>query len=157
MTIHHQLSEMIDVVLPNVQNFHSRGQMAPHAASMNGAGQIKGSLLATDNGCHLTVPEALAHFESELRRAAEEGSIVASAIIFHGVGLADPAQPAQTKGEASAIVALLEHEAGDSVFLVIPYQVTRRGIQYEMGKLVRKPAAVFLGAHSQARPWWRSG
>jgi hypothetical protein len=155
MTLHSQLGELIDAMLPFVQQFHAKGQLAPHAASMNATGQITGSALVTEDHRTFCVPEALAHFESTFRRAAEAGNIVASAVFFHGVGLGDPARPAQTSEEAQAIVALLEHRAGESVFLVTPYHMAQNGIQYQSGKVVPKPASVFLGAQAPAKPWWR--
>ena len=81
--------------------------------------------------------------ESKFRDAAEAKEIVASAIFFHGVSIIDPSKPAETEEEARAIVAMLEHQAGDSVFLVIPYEVKEDNIEYQEGKLITKPLSVF--------------
>lgn len=155
MALHYQLDELINAMLPFVQQFHSKGQLAPHAASMNNKGEIEGSALVTQDDRNLSVPEALSHFESNFRQAAENEEIVASAIFFHGVGLANPSRPAETEEEARAIVALLEHKLGESVFLLIPYQATASGIQYEMGKLISKSAVVFNAPTKAPKPWWR--
>src|SRR5688500_6353463 len=101
-------------MLPFVQKFHANNQLAPHAASIDLAGEIHGAALVAEDGRHMSVEAAIAHFETTYRQAASAGTIVASAIFFHGVGLMDPARPAQTLDEARAIVALLEHRAGDS-------------------------------------------
>ena len=159
MALHSQLDELLNAMLPFVQQFHSKYQLAPHAASMNNAGEIKGSALVTKDNQSLSVAEAISHFELKFRKAAEARAIVASAVFFHGVGLAEPAKPAQTEEEACALVALMEHRSGQSVFLVIPYSATDSGIQYEMGKLIAKPAAVFLAPeaapNAESKPWWR--
>ena len=159
MALHPQLDELINAMLPFVQEFHAKAQLAPHAASINTTGEIEGSALVTQDNRNVSVHEALAHFESKFLHAAKAGEIVASAVFFHGVGLAEPGRPAQTEEEARAIVALLEHKAGESVFLVIPYAVSAGAIHYEMGKLIAKPAAVFLVSPSspkkEIKPWWR--
>ena len=162
MAIHSQLDELIHAMLPFVQEFHAKNQLAPHAASIDLAGEIHGSALVAEDGRHMAVEAAIAHFETTYGQAARAGTIVASAIFFHGVGLPEPARPAQTLDEARAIVALLEHRAGDSVFLVIPYRMAADGIHYEMGKLIKKPAVVFTAPSSAdapgpgaAKPWWR--
>ena len=145
----------MNAMLPLVQQFHAKGQLAPHAASMDNAGEIKGSALVVQDSRTLSVPEALSHFESTFRQAAQASEIVASAVFFHGVGLAEPARHAKTEEEARAIVALLEHKSGDSVFLVVPYESTPGGITYEVGKLIGKPAAVFSSPVKESKPWWR--
>lgn len=155
MALHSQLEELINAMLPFVQEFHSKGQLAPHAASMSNAGEIKGSALVTPDDRGLSVPEALSHFQAKFHQAARDKEIIASAVFFHGVGLVEPSRPAETESEARAIVALLEHEVGESVFLVIPYQSTPSGIAYSIGKLVSKPAVVFTNPKRFPKPWWR--
>lgn len=161
MSIHTQLDELIHAMVPFVQQFHSKGQLAPHAASTNNASTIEGSALVAEGGNHLGVVEAVAHFESKFREAAKAGDIVASAVFFHGTELSVPPKPAQTEDEARTLVALLEHKAGDSVYLVIPYSSVNGSIEYGMGKLFTKPAAVFLASQERAtakptpQPWWR--
>lgn len=161
MPIHAQLDELIHAMVPFVQQFHAKGQLAPHAASTNNAGVMEGAALVAEGDKHLSVTEALAHFESNFRAAAEANGIVASAVFFHGTAMSIPPKPAQTAEEASTLVALLEHKAGDSVYLVIPYSRVNGSIEYETGKLFAKPAAVFLAPRTEVphkptpKPWWR--
>jgi hypothetical protein len=159
MALHPQLDQLINAMLPLVQQCHAEGELAPHAASMSASGEMTGEAFVVKDETAVersgSVREALAYFEGKFRKAAQANEIVASAIFFHGVGLAEPARPAQTAEEASALVALLEHRVGESVFLVIPYRVAEVGIQYELGKLVAKPAAVFSPKQPKAKPWWR--
>lgn len=110
---------------------------------------------------HLSVTEALAHFESNFRAAAKAGDIVASAIFFHGTAISITPKAAQTEEEARTLVALLEHKAGDSAYLVIPYSRVNGIVEYETGKLFTKPVAVFLASlegvppKPTPKPWWR--
>ncbi|MCX9158618.1 hypothetical protein OPU71_21095 [Niveibacterium sp. 24ML] len=155
MALHSQLDDLIGAMLPFVQEFHARSQLAPHAASINVAGEIKGSALVTQDNQQISVAEAISHFETKFRESAASNEIVASAIFFHGVGLSDPARPAENIEDACVIVALLEHKAGDSVYLVVPYERAGDGFAYQMGKLVSKPCAVFSTESKTTRPWWR--
>jgi hypothetical protein len=143
MALNSQLDQIIHAMLPVLKQFHSKGQLAPHAASLNLAGDLKGASLVVTGNQSVSVSEALVHFESQFREAATAGQIVASAIFFHGVGLTRIGTPASTIGEASALVGMLEHKAGDSVYLIIPYHFTDSGIEYALGKLIAKPASVF--------------
>jgi hypothetical protein len=143
MALHPQLDELIHAMLPVVQQFHSKGQLAPHAASMRQDGDIHGAALVTGDDRNLSVAEAVAYFESTFGEAAKAGEIVASAIWYHGVALFQPIRPADTVEEACTLTALLEHKSGDSVYLVIPYRATDAGIEYELGRLIAKPASVF--------------
>jgi hypothetical protein len=143
MALHSQLDDLINTMLPVVQQFHAKSQLAPHAACMRTDGTITGSALITNDDRNLSVSEAITHFEAAFREDAQHGRIVASAIFFHGVGLHQPIRPAQTLEEARTLVALLEHAAGESVHLVIPYRVTDKGIEYEMRRLIAKVSAVF--------------
>lgn len=144
MALHSQLDQIINAMLPFVQKFHSQGQLAPHAASLSRSGELIGATLATNDNRRVSVPDTLAHFENQFRQAANADQIIASAVFYHGVGLTTLGTPAQTVEEAGAIVGMLEHKAGDSVYLVIPYHDTDAGIEYELGRLITKPASVFL-------------
>lgn len=70
---------------------------------------------------------------------------VASAVFFHGAALDGGVRPADTVGEAAALVFGLEHESGQSLYLAIPYASTPDGPVYEPPVLLEKPAAVFTG------------
>lgn len=147
MALHPQLDQIINAMLPLVQDFHAKGQLAPQAASMDNAGEITGNALVTDGDKKLTVREALSHLTSNLRKAASAREIVASAIFYHNTGLDDSDPP--------ALIALLEHVSGDSVLMAIPYHVTSDGIQYELGQLIAKPPEIFLSPQVTTKPWWR--
>lgn len=109
-----------------------------------------GSLLTDKGNGHLTVTQAIDRFEATFRTKAEAGEIVASGIFYHASGmdvsssvLAIPA--AVSLEECRAVVGLLEHASGDSVYLYIPYTGSPPDIEYGVGKLIQKLPKVFLG------------
>jgi hypothetical protein len=147
MVLHAQLDELISTLLPFVKEFHARGQLGAHAASINSDGEVIGSALIVEKDRHLSASEALNYFESTFRQAAQAREIVASGIFYHGVGLADPARAAQTEDEACTLVALLEHQSGQSVIYVVPYRLGEPNgsdIVYLEAESIPKPAAIFL-------------
>ncbi len=162
MVLHPQLDELLATLLPFVKQFHARRQFGAHAASINNAGEVIGSALMVERDRHLSASEALNYFESTFRESAQAREIVASGIFYHGVGLSDPARAAQTEDEAGALVALLEHQSGQSLIYVVPYLMGDGSdagdgddgsgddadygsdITYLQGQLIPKPAAIFL-------------
>lgn len=148
MAIHSQLDELIDRVLPIVQNFHCKGMFAPNAATIDANGELSGHALTTDGSAQISVSQAIEHFENKFALQAKSKEIQASGIFYHSLGIdttGDKVQlpPANTMDECKTIVALLEHAGGDSVYLVIPYSGQPPQINYGVGKLIEKPANVF--------------
>jgi hypothetical protein len=148
MALHIQLEEILDTVLPVVQQFHGRSMYAPHAATMEPDGSLTGHALTTDGTTHVSAVQALTHFEDSFHKEALAGSIRASAIFYHSVGVVASSgkvtlPPANTIDECRCIVGLLEHESGESVYIVIPYKGEPGSITYETGKLIAKPQRVF--------------
>jgi hypothetical protein len=161
MAVHHQLDELINRVLPVVQHFHGQAMFAPHAATINASGELAGRALTTDGTTQLSVPQAIEHFETTFRQLASAGEINASGIFYHSPGISTSSgsvslPPATNTDECRSLVACLEHTAGDSVYLVIPYSGEPPSIEYDIGKLIAKPPAVFISAKSQqTKSWWR--
>jgi hypothetical protein len=149
MALHAQLNEILDAVLPVVQQFHGRSMYAPHAAMMGRDGVITGHALTSDGSNHLSVEQALAHFAESFRPLAQAGEISASAVFYHSVGIAPSSgrvelSPASTIDECRVLVGLLEHESGQSVYIVIPYRGEAGSIEYDTDTLIEKPPAVFV-------------
>jgi hypothetical protein len=161
MALHAQLEELLDRIMPMVKHFHGTSMFAPHAATMDGAGTVAGHALSSDGTSNLSVPQAIAHFESSFKQLAQDGAIVASAIFYHG-GAIDTSSgklalpPASTTDECLAVVGLLEHVSGESVYILIAYQGEPGNVEYSPGKLIEKPPAVFLSRQVQPpKPWWK--
>ena len=141
--MHSQLDELIDATLQHAKDCHARGSLAPLAATMNASGEITGAALTNDGTNNISVLEVLNYFETEWRRRAASGEIVATSLWFHGTSFLHGIQPATTIDEACTLVCRLEHYSGESVSLAIPYQQTGDAFEYHLGRLILKPAAVF--------------
>ena len=64
--------------------------------------------------------------------------------------------PAAAADECRAVVALLEHSSGDSVYLILPCSGEDKAIEYALGKRIEKPAKIFLSEPSTEKsPWWK--
>lgn len=161
MALHQQLDELIQRVLPVVQDFHREGMFAPHAASIDKAGAIAGHALTTDDTTQLSVSQAIEHFEGRFSQLAKSGEIQATGIFYHSLGIdasgnAVSLPPASNSDECRTLVALLEHASGDSVYLLIPYRGEPPSVEYDVGKLIEKPAKVFAPKENQeSKPWWK--
>jgi hypothetical protein len=161
MALHPQLDELIQRVLPVVQDFHRKGICAPHAATVDKAGVLAGRALTTDGTTQLSVAQAIEHFESSFAKQAALGEIQATGIFYHSPGLDTSSgrvslPPATNTDECRALVALLEHAAGDSVYLLISYSGEPPSVEYAVGKLVEKPLEVFASQQSKVKkPWWK--
>jgi len=149
MALHPQLDEILDAVLPIVQQFQRQSMYAPHAATIDCEGMLAGHALTSDGSNQLSVKEALAHFETSFRELAQAGKISASAIFYHSTGI-DPSSgnlalpPANTLDECRILVGLLEHVSGESVYIVLPYTGHAESIAYATGRLIKKPPKVFV-------------
>jgi hypothetical protein len=161
MALHPQLDELIQRVLPTVQNFHSKGMFAPHAATIDKAGNLSGRALTTDGSPQLSVSQAIEHFETSFAQQASSGVIQAAGIFYHSPGVDTSTgkvslPPASNRLECTTLVALLEHAGGDSVYLLIPYSGEPPAVAYALGKLVEKPPKVFNPQGTQTKnSWWR--
>jgi hypothetical protein len=161
MTVHHQLNDLIARMLPVVQDFHRRGMFSPHAATIDAAGAVAGHALTTDGTTQLSVSQAIEHFERKFAAQGRLGEVCGTGIFYHSGGIdASRGQmslpPATTTDECRNVVALLEHVSGDSVYLLIPYSGEPPKIQYEVGKLIDKPAAVFIHKPlREKKTWWK--
>lgn len=161
MALHQHLDDLINRVLPVVQHFHERGMFAPHAATVDETGELTGRALTTDGTTQLSVAETIEHFECTFRQLAATEQIQASGIFYHSPGIDTSTgvvslPPAKDTSKCRTLVALLEHASGDAVYLVVPYSGQRPNIKYATGKLVEKPAKVFVHSETkQAKPWWK--
>lgn len=161
MALHPQLDELIHRVLPMVQDFHQRGMFSPHAATIDAAGSVAGHALTTDGSTQLSVQQAIDHFEQKFSLNAERNEIQGAGIFYHSPGVTSSGgrvslPPATTTEECRTLVALLEHASGDSVYLLVPYAGTPPKVEYAVGKLIEKPARVFIRKQSPDRkPWWK--
>ncbi len=160
MAIHSQLDELIGRVLPVVQDFHRKAMFAPQAASIDKEGAVKGHALMNDGTSKLTVAQAIDHFERDFSSKAASDAIVATGIFYHSPGIDTSSgsvvlPPANTVDECRTLVALLEHSAGDSVYLLIPYRGEPPSVEYEVGKLVEKPPKIFIRPEVAQKPWWK--
>src|SRR5438067_10712223 len=114
MGLHAQLDDLIHRVLPVVQDFHSKGMLAPHAATIDHAGNLTGHALTTDGATQLSVSQTIAHFENRFATKAKSAQILATGIFYHASGIRSSADgvslpPADTVDQCNMIVALLEH------------------------------------------------
>lgn len=149
MALHQQLDELIDRMLPIVQHFHEKSMYAPHAATIDKSGELTGHALTSDGTNQLSVAQSIEHFESNFAQLATTGEIQAAGIFYHSSGIEISAgtvslPPATDIDECRALVALLEHASGDSVYLVVPYIDHSSSIEYRQGKLIEKPSKVFV-------------
>lgn len=161
MALHPQLDELINRVLPIVQDFHGKAMFAPHAATIDNAGVLTGRALTSDRSTQMSVPEAIEHFESSFMQLAAKGEIQASGIFYHSPGIDTSFSkvtlpPASTTDECRTLVALLENASGESLYLLVPYSGQSPAIEYAIGKLIEKPSKVFLRESiPSSRPWWK--
>lgn len=161
MALHPQLDELINRVLPVVQDFHQRDMFAPHAATIDGAGSVVGHALTTDGSTQLSVEQAIKHFEQQFSRNADLNEIQGAGIFYHSPGILTSEgkvslPPATTTDECRTLVALLEHASGESVYLLVPYAGTPPNVEYAVGKLIERPASIFSGKRRPERkPWWK--
>lgn len=161
MALHPELDKLIHRVLPVVQDFHRKAMFSPHAATINMAGELAGHALTTEGTTQLSVAQTIEHFERKFAGQAKLGEIRGSAIFYHspGVGAVEnrvSLPPANTTEQCRAVVALLEHSSGDSVYLLLPYSGEPPAIEYGVGKLIEKPAGIFRSDPNNAKkPWWK--
>jgi hypothetical protein len=161
MALHPELDELIHRVLPVVQEFHRKGMFSPHAATVNMAGELAGYALTTDGTTQLSVAQTIEHFESKFAGQAKLSEIRGSGIFYHSPGVSAVENrvilpPANTTDECRAVVALLEHSSGDSVYLLLPYSGKSPAIEYAVGKLIEKPARILWPEPNGAnKPWWK--
>ena len=161
MALHPQLDELIQRVLPVVQDFHRICMFAPHAATIDKAGILTGRALATDGTAQLSVTQAIEQLESSFAHQAMLGEIQASGIFYHSSGTVTLAggfslPPAANADECKALSALLEHAIGESVYLLIPYSGEPPSVVYAVGNLIKKPAKVFVPQQTPGKkPWWK--
>jgi hypothetical protein len=134
---------------------------SPHAATISNAGELSGHALTTDGTTQLSVVQTIEHFENRFSGQAKSGEIRATGIFYHSPGIDASGNsvslpPADTTEECRAVVALLEHSLGDSVYLLVPYTGEAKAIEYAVGKLIEKPAKIFRSEPSTAKnPWWK--
>lgn len=161
MAPHQQLDELINRVLPVVQEFHQKGMFSPHAATIDAAGAVAGHALTTDGSAQLSVTEAIQHFEEKFSRQASHSEIQGAGIFYHSPGIETSGgsvslPPASTTDECRTLVALLEHAVGDSVYLLIPYSGQPPEVEYAVGKLIEKPVTIFVRKRAgEPKPWWK--
>ena len=161
MALHPQLDDLIQRVLPVVQDFHRKGMFAPHAATIDATGALTGRALTSDGTTQLSVSQSLEHFEDTFTKLARSGEIQGAGIFYHSPGIDARAEglslpPASTTDECHTLVALLEHASGDSVYLLIPYTGQPPSVEYGIGKLIEKPSKLFVRSERQdRRPWWK--
>lgn len=162
MPPHPQMIELFDRMMPMVKHFHANAQFAPHAATMDMAGEVTGQALTTDGRTQLTLEQTIEYFEARFRAQAQAGQILASGVFYHGSGIRPgdgivTLPPATVVEEAVALVALLEHVSGDSVFAYVPYHGEPGAVVYQGGQLIEKAPAVFPRPAPPAaeKPWWQ--
>jgi len=160
MTLPSQLDQLIQQITATAKKFHALGMYAPHAGVIDVQGKFQGDALTSDGIKQITVPQTLAHFESKFRELANSRRIVASAVLYHGPGVVVNESrasfpPAETTDDCKAMITLLEHADGTSVYLVIPYEGEGADIAYANGKLIEKPRSMFPTPVGISRPWWR--
>lgn len=161
MALHPQLEELIDRLLPVVQDFHRKRMFSPHAATVDAAGSVSGHALTNDGSTHVSVLQAIEHFERKFSRQADLNEIHGTGIFYHSPGIDTSTgvvivPPAATTDECRTLVALLEHASGDSFYLLLPYSGEPPAVEYAMGKLVKKPSRVFAARPApKSKPWWK--
>lgn len=161
MALHAQTDELIQQMMGIVKHFHSKEMLSPHAGTINAQGVFSGTALTSDGSTQLTVAQSLAHFETSFKNLALDAKIVASGIFYHGVGVQVEDNrvtlpPANALDECRAVVGLLEHNSGDSFYLVVSYEGTGNNIQYASGKLIEKQPFVFVSnSTTPVKPWWK--
>lgn len=165
MPLHPQLEQILDDILPVVQDFHRRGMFAPHAAFIDEEGKCFGRLLTSDDNHPLSPAQAIDYTENDFSKLAAKGKIQASAIFYHSsgikmkkIGAGEAAEdfevsytadrlyaPADSVDECHMLVVLLEHIVGDSAYLQFQYVYTGEppSVGYEAVYMVSKPAKVF--------------
>lgn len=146
LALHDDLRHLLEGHMPFLASLHEAESLAPLAAAMDRAGEVKGSalVLESEERESPSVEEAISRFTEQHRIAAQNGEIGASAIFYHGRFDAPDVRPARTVDEANCIVALLEHVSRESVTVVIAYRRDGEGRwEYAKPVILSKPAAVF--------------
>ncbi|MBI3068866.1 MAG: hypothetical protein HYY79_08350 [Betaproteobacteria bacterium] len=146
LALHDDLRRLLEGHMPFLVSLHEAESLAPLAAAMDRAGEVKGSalVLESEERKSPSVEEAIAMFAEQHHAAARDGEIRASAIFYHGRFDASDMRPARTVDEASCIVALLEHVSRESVTAVIAYHRSGQGRwKYAEPVILPKPAAIF--------------
>ena len=147
--LHPQLEQLVDGMLPTVKHFQSRSMYSPHAATIDREGHLSAKALTSDGSKQFTVAQTIDYFTVNFRKLAQSGQIVASGIFYHSRGVDTSSgkvvlPPASTIEECVALVALLEHASGQSLYLLLPYSNASGAVQYATGRLIQKPASVFV-------------
>lgn len=158
MALNQQLDELLEGMMPIVHSFHCKGMYAPHAATIDYNGEVKGKALTMDGSSSISVDETITYFEDTFSELAHSKEITASGIFYHSIGMTQEngvfkLPPAEYEDECNVLVGLLEHFCGDSVYLIIPHDRNVPDVEYGSGKLVTKPPKVFVS--SAKKPWWK--
>ncbi len=161
MALHAQLDDLLERFLPMVQHFHSQGMFSPHAVTLGSDGELTGRAVTTDGTAQVSLEHTIANFESNFREMAAAGTIHASGIFYHSPGIDTSTgtlslPPAHTVDECRSLVGMIEHICGQSLYIQISYSGEGEAIVYASGKLIEKPAKVFLPQPGPAaKPWWK--
>jgi hypothetical protein len=119
---HPDLNQLLDSLLPLAERMLAeRGDFPPFGGIMNQAGEIV-AVGARDGKEHPRSQHVIEVMTQTLRQRARSGQLRAVGICYDGC----TTPPGQTE-KCDAVCASLEHQSGEAVNLILPYERTSRG------------------------------
>jgi hypothetical protein len=119
---HPDLNQLLDSLLPLAERMLAeRGDFPPFGGIMNQAGEIV-AVGARDGEEHPPSQKVLELMTQTLRQRTRSGQLRAVGICYDGCTI----PPGQTE-KCDAVCASLEHQSGEAVNLILPYERTSRG------------------------------
>lgn len=118
---HPDLDELLNALLPFAQQMLAKhGEFFPFGACMTSDGTIEMLAGQPDDSDQPPSQDVIDVLTEALRRKAEDGAIRAAGVCYD-VRVRQPDSPDPT----DAVCASLDHEAGDSVNVLLPYRSRR--------------------------------
>jgi hypothetical protein len=116
------LNQLLDSLLPLAERMLvERGEFSPFGGTMNQAGEIV-ALGASGGKEHPRSQNGIELMTQTLRRLARSGQLRAVGICYDG----RTTPPGRTE-KCDAVCASVEHQSGEAVNLILPYQRTSKG------------------------------
>jgi len=117
--------QLMDSVLPLAEQLLSQhGEFFPYGGAMTPSGEIV-NVAAYDGDEHPPSSEVISMLQSAFKSAAKSGEYKATALVY------DVRVPLPETGEKSDAIAIaLDHAAGYSIVVFLPYQLTEQKLRF---------------------------
>jgi hypothetical protein len=119
---HPDLNQLLDSLLPHAERMLAeRGEFSPFGGAMNQAGELM-AVSGYDVRAHPPSQNVIELMTQTLRQRARSGQLRAVGICYDG----RKTPPGQTE-KCDAVCASVEHQSGEAVNLILPYERTSKG------------------------------